>query len=132
MALDLERVRQELLTEYNINIAKDDPMLMFLASHELVLKQYSEHIETSIAKGLEHYETTALDRNQKLLEGANETANRILQNALEKSLVTIEQTKKKEEEEASTVSSNNTMILIFTAINTIICAGLFSFLVFFK
>lgn len=132
MPIDLEKVRKDLFSDHEIAISKDDPVLAFLATHDVILKQYAEHIEKAIAEGLENYENKAINSNKDLLNEAKNTANHILNQSLQEVINYIH----KEKDELKTAKENNKievaeksksmgLLLILTAINSIFLVGLF-------
>lgn len=132
MPIDLEKVRKDLFSDHEIAISKDDPVLAFLATHDVILKQYGEHIEKAIAEGLENYENTAIASNKELLTDAKNTANHILNQSLQEVINYIDAEKSeleaaKERNQIEVVEANRStgLLLILTAINSILIVGLF-------
>ncbi len=132
MPIDLEKVRKDLFSDHEIAISKDDPVLAFLATHDAILKQYGEHIAKAIAEGLGNYENTAIASNEKLLTDAKNTANHILNQSLQEVINHIDAEKSgleatKERNQIEVVEANRStgLLLILTAVNSILIVALF-------
>lgn len=134
MAIDLEQIRKDLFADHGLAISKDDPILAFLATHDVILKQYGTHIEKAIAEGLGNYENAAIKSNKELLDEARKTANHILNQSLNEVVRYIDEEKKElinerenKEIDKSENNKNLGILLILTSINSIFLVGLFLF-----
>ena len=132
MPIDLEKVRKDLFSDHEIAISKDDPVLAFLATHDVILKQYGEHIEKAIAEGLGNYENTAIASNKELLTDAKNTANHILNQSLQEVInyidaekLELEEAKERNQVEIVEANRSTGLLLILTAVNSILIVGLF-------
>jgi len=132
MPIDLEKVRKDLFSDHEIAISKDDPVLAFLATHDVILKQYGEHIEKAIAEGLGNYENIAIASNKELLTDAKNTANHILNQSLQEVInyidaekLELEEAKERNQIEIVEANRSTGLLLILTAVNSILIVGLF-------
>ena len=137
MPIDLEKVRKDLFSDHEIAISKDDPVLAFLATHDVILKQYGEHIEKAIAEGLGNYENTAIASNKELLTDAKNTANHILNQSLQEVInyidaekLELEEAKERNQVEIVEANRSTGLLLILTAVNSILIVGLFVLAIF--